>query len=159
MSDVATLPAAPAGAHWEFNEVSTNHGKDPLGEQPILVWDNVEGAKAHYGEEGVINSLNGTSLLVSYQGIARRIAIANAAKEGNTVEKTQADVAEAVLKFVPGKRQEPTPAGAAARSAKALAEQVGEKGAGAIAKLLNQIREKMASGELTAEELEALELS
>jgi hypothetical protein len=144
------LPAPPEGAHWEFKEVSTNFKKESLGERPILIWDEVDGARKHYGDEGVCDSLNGTSLLVSYQGIARRITISGQnpgeGKEPLSDEEIDNAVATAILEFRPGKRAQVTPAGAAARQAKAVAEQLGDQ-AGDLGEFLARLKAKIAAGE------------
>ena len=111
MPNAAALPTAPAGSRWVFREVATNHGEVSLGERPILEWEptaeGVEGARAHYTDEGVANSLNGTSLLVSYQGIARRLAIAGKAPDKNlSDDEVDAAIAKAILEFRPGKRRD-----------------------------------------------------
>src|SRR4051812_26193624 len=67
---------APEGFHFEYEEVKTDRGQKSLGNVPILVADSVEAAIALFGEEGVKNILDGTSLRVSYQGIARRMRAA-----------------------------------------------------------------------------------
>lgn len=160
MPDVLTLPAAPAGASWRFDEVRTNHGTETLGERPLLQWNDIEGARAYLGDDGVCNALNGTSLLVSYQGIARRITIAGSAPDKNkSDEEINFEIAEAQLKFKPGKRTgEATPASAAARSAKNVADAVGDKGAAGLKALLDKIKAKVASGELDPESIGDIEL-
>lgn len=155
MPDVTKLPPAPAGAQWRFAEVNTNHGQDSLGERPLLEWVDVEGARAHMGDEGVCNSLNGTSLLVSYQGIARRITIAGKAPDKNlSDDEIDAQIAAACIAFKPGKRGEATPASGAARSAKALADSLGDKGAEGIKALLDKIKAKAAAAAAAGEEFD-----
>lgn len=163
MPDVTKLPAPPAGAFWRFDEVKTNHGETTLGDRPILEWyatpEGVAGAREFLGDEGVANALNGTSLLVSYQGINRRITIAGKAPEKNLDDDTiNAMCAEAILKFRPGKRGEATPSNKASRSAKSLADAVGDKGAESIAALLDRIKAKVQSGEMSAEEVAQLQI-
>ncbi len=108
---------APEGSHFAFEEVKTAKGAESLGEVPILVWDTLAGAVANFGEEGVTDVLDGTSLRVSYQGIARRL------KAGG---KTDDDIAKAQADFKPGKRQggASTPQSRAVRSVKAASEKV-----------------------------------
>lgn len=153
---------APAGATWEWGEVKTNHGQDSLGERPILVWDatpdGVAGAREFLGDEGVANALNGTSLLVSYQSIARRFSITGREK-GQSDDEINAAIADAILKFRPGRRTTDTsPSANAARAAKRLSEATGEKGAEAIASLLERIRQKVAAGEMSADDVAGLQI-
>jgi len=126
---------APQGAHWEWDEVKTAQGKESLGEVPLLVWDTLEGAVAHYTEEGVLNSLDGTSLRVSYQGIARRMKIAG---------KTDDEIAKAIIEFKPGKRAAgvSTPASRAKRAAAEAAD------AGVDGDAIAQLLKKIAAGEI-----------
>ena len=128
---------APAGSHWEFEEVKTKHGKDTLGPRPILVWDSVDGARAYYGEEGILRILDGTSARVSMQSIARRMAIAG---------KSDDEIAKAQVEFRPGTRVvgESTPVSRAARAARSAAEKLGGESGDAIAKFL----EKVAAGDI-----------
>lgn len=133
---------APAGSHFEFEEVKTLKGTKSLGEVPILVWDKMDAAVEHYTEEGVLNSLDGTSFRVSYQGIARRLRIQG---------KTDDDIAKAQLDFKPGKRAVgvATPSSRAAKAAKSAAEKVdGDKIAAFLA--------RVASGDISEEELATL---
>lgn len=135
--------AAPSGARFEFEEVKTAKGAESLGHVPILIWDDLTAATAHYGEEGIRDVLDGTSLRVSFQNIARRFK-ANG--------KSDEEIAQAQINFKPGKRAGgvSTPASRAARLAKSATEKVG--GSDAIEKLL----EKINSGEISADELTAL---
>lgn len=128
---------APPGSHWEFEEVKTKHGKDTLGPRPILVWDSVDGARAYYGEEGILRILDGTSARVSMQSIARRMAIAG---------KSDDEIAKAQVEFRPGTRVvgESTPVSRAARAARSAAEKLGGESGDAIAKFL----EKVAAGDI-----------
>jgi hypothetical protein len=105
---------APAGSRWAWDEVKTGHGKESLGEAPLLEWESVEGIVGHYGVEGALAAINGTSLWVSYQGIARRMKIAG---------KSDDEIAKAVLDFRPGKRAvgNPTPVSRAKNAAAAAA--------------------------------------
>lgn len=141
MPELATT--APDGAHFEYEEVKTAKGQSSLGNVPILVWDDLTKAIAHYTEDGVRDVLDGTSLRVSFQNIARRYKIAN---------KTDEEIATAMVAFKPGKRTvgASTPASRAARLAKTATEKVG--GGEAVEKLLA----KIASGELSQADLEAL---
>lgn len=163
MPNLQNLPEAPPGAFWRFDEVATNHGKESLGDRPLLEWESnaagIEGARAFYGDEGVCNALNGTSLLVSYQGIARRITIAGKQPDKNlSDDEIDKQIAEAILKFRPGKKGEATPASKAARRAKDVADSLGDKGADAVASLLDRIKAKIAAGEMSVEELDSIEL-
>lgn len=133
---------APAGSHFEFESVKTAHGTKDLGEVPILVFDDVPLAIAVYGDEGVKDILDGTSLRVSFQGIARRMRAAG---------KSDDEIAEAEIKFRPGKRAVgvSTPASRAAHAAKSAAAKVdGDK----VAAFLQQI----AEGKISEEDLASL---
>ena len=134
---------APEGAHFDFEEVKTAKGQSSLGHVPILVWDDLEKARVVYGDAGITDVMDGTSLRVSFQNIARRYKIAT---------KTDEEIAAAMVAFRPGKRTvgESTPSSRAARLAKTASEKVG--GSDAVEKLLA----KIASGELSQEDLEAL---
>lgn len=133
---------APEGAHFAFEEVKTAKGAESLGEVPILVWDKLDAAIGNFGEEGVCDVLDGTSLRVSYQGIARRLKAAG---------KTDDEIATAQVAFKPGKRQGgvSTPVSRAARSAKAAAEKVDGD-------LVSALLEKIAKGELSAADIQSL---
>jgi hypothetical protein len=135
--------SAPEGAHFDYEEVKTAKGQSSLGNVPILVWDDLEKARVFYGDEAIRDVLDGTSLRVSFQNIARRYKIAG---------KSDEEVANAMTAFRPGKRVvgESTPASRAARLAKTATEKVG--GSEAVEKLLA----KIASGELSQSDLEAL---
>jgi anti-sigma28 factor (negative regulator of flagellin synthesis) len=133
---------APDGAHFEFEPVRTEHGTKDLGEVPILVWDDEALARACYGAEGITDILDGTSLRVSFQGIARRYRIAG--KSDDESAKTQ-------IAFRPGKRAVgvSTPVSRAANMAKKASEKVsGDK----IAEFLQQI----ADGKISEEDLAGL---
>jgi len=126
---------APEGAHFDFEEVKTAKGTQSLGEVPILIWDSVSAAIAYYGEEAVRDVLDGTSLRVSFQSIARRYAGA---------KKSIDEIAKAQIDFRPGKRAggASTPVSRAQRAAKSAAEKVGDGDA------LAQLLEKVAAGEI-----------
>lgn len=142
---MTTTVTPPAGSHFEYEEVKTSKGAETLGQVPILVWDDVPAALAHFGEEGIKNVLDGTSLRVSYQSIARRLKAA---------KKTDDDIATAQSNFKPGKRVAgpSTPATRAARAAKAATEKVSVESQDLISALL----EKIASGALSEADLAAL---
>lgn len=129
--------AAPSGARFEYEEVKTAKGAESLGHVPILIWDNLDAAVAHYGEEGVRDVLDGTSLRVSFQNIARRFKAAG---------KSDEEIAQAEINFKPGKRAGgvSTPASRAARLAKSATEKVG--GDDSVEKLLAAIAEGKISG-------------
>lgn len=135
--------SAPAGAHFDFEEVKTAKGTQSLGEVPILVWDSLDAMVQYFGEEGVLAVADGTSLRVSYQNIARRFKAAN---------KSNDEIATAQVGFKPGKRQvgASTPGSRAARLARTAVEKSGQSEA--IEKLLA----KIAAGELSDEAIEAL---
>lgn len=141
---MSTTVAAPEGSHWAYEEVKTNKGTESLGtENPILVWDDLDKARAVYGDEGITAVLDGTSLRVSFQNIVRR---------GTASKKTTDEIAELQVKFRPGKRVvgESTPASRVARAAKAaVTEGVNED---AVLKMLELIK----SGKLTEEDMLAL---
>lgn len=142
MTDLSV--AAPAGAHFEFEEVKTQKGTVSLGDVPMLVWDDLDACIQYYSEEGIKSVLDGTSLRVSFQGIARRMKAA---------EKSDDEIAQAQINFRPGKRAvgASTPASRAARGAKAAADKLGDK-----ADILTTLMKKIADGELTDEEIEAI---
>lgn len=110
--------AAPEGARWSFEEVKAERGAKSLGEVPLLVWESLDAARATYGDEGLVNILDGTSLRVSFQSIARRGVIQN---------KTFDEIAKAQVEFRPGKRAvgQSTPVSRAASAARKVAEKVG----------------------------------
>jgi hypothetical protein len=133
---------APAGAEFSWEEVKTKGGTETLGEHPLLAWKSVDGMTAYYGEEGVLQMADGTSIRVSMQGISRRYAAAG---------KTDDEIAAAQIAFKPGKRAvgASTPSSRAARQAKAAAEVVNP---GILEKLLADI----ASGKLSEDDVAAL---
>lgn len=135
---------APEGAHFEFDEVKTNRGEQSLGEQPILVWDNLDAAAATYGTEGVLAILDGTSVRVSMQSIARRGALA---------KKSADDIAKMQIDFRPGKRAvgKSTPESRAASAARKAASKLGGQ-SDSIAALL----ERIASGDISEDQLASL---
>jgi len=135
--------SAPDGSHFEYEEVKTAKGAESLGSVPILIWDKLSAAVAFYGSEDTITDvLDGTSLRVSFQNIARRLKIAG---------KTDEEIADSMLKFRPGKRVAgaTTPASRAARQAKAATEKVGGD---SVEKLLAMI----AEGKLSEADIQAL---
>lgn len=136
---------APQGAHFEYDSVKTDRGTKDLGQVPLLIWDSIEAARAFYGDEGIVAVLDGTSLRVSFQSIARR---------GRTSGKSDDEIAKAQLEFRPGKRQGgvSTPASRAANVAKRAAEKVNGD---AIAELLTAI----AEGRIGEEQLRAFGIS
>ncbi len=128
-----TSIAAPQGSHFEFEEIKTGRGSETLGEVPILVWDDLDQVVEHFGIQGVLDVLDGTSVRVSYQNIARRYKIAN---------KTVDEIAAAQVAFRPGKRTGgSTPKSRATKAVSAASEKVGGD---ALAQLL----EKIARGEV-----------
>jgi hypothetical protein len=133
---------APEGAHFDFEEVKTAKGSESLGSVPILIWDSVDAARSHYTDEQIRNVLDGTSLRVSFQSIARRYKMAG---------KSDDEIAKAQIEFKPGKRVGgvSTPVSRAARAAKSAAEKVDGD---VVAALL----EKIAKGELSQEDLASL---
>lgn len=133
--------AAPKGFHFEFDEVKTARGTKSLGERPILVCDQVSAAVETYTEEGVKSILDGTSLRVSFQSVARRMAQAG---------KTDDEIAAAQVAFRPGTRQvgQSTPVSRAARAAKAAAEH-------ADGDVIAAFLDKVAKGEISGADLAA----
>jgi len=132
---------APEGAHFEFEEVKTDKGTKSLGEVPILVWDKATSAIEFYGEDAIRDVLDGTSLRVSFQSIARRYKGAG---------KSDDDIAKAMIEFRPGKRAvgASTPASRSARAAKAAVEK------GAVnEEQLSALLEKIAKGEISMDQL------
>lgn len=138
---------APDGAEFKLEEVKTARGTKSVGEVPILVWTNLEKARDYFGDEGIMDVLDGTSLRVSYQNIARRYASAG---------KSMDEIADAQLKFRPGKRAVgvSTPASRSANAARRAAEKLGGEAGDNIAAFL----EKVAKGEVPEEQLAALGL-
>lgn len=136
---------APEGAEFELEEVKTARGTKSLGDVPILVWKDLQKAIAFYGNEGLCDVLDGTSLRVSFQNIARRYA---------SVGKSMDEIATAQINFRPGKRAvgASTPVSRAGSAARRAAEAVGPEKAEAITKLL----ERLARGELSDEEIAQL---
>lgn len=139
---MATNVPAPAGAHFDYDEVKTKRGEVSLGEVPILVWDDVDAARAYYGDEGLRDILDGTSLRVSFQSIARRMKTAN---------KTDDEIAKAEVDFRPGKRAGgvSTPASRARAAAVKAAERVDGD-------VIAQLLAKIASGEISEEDAKSL---
>lgn len=135
--------AAPEGAGFEFEEVKTDRGTKSLGQVPILVWNNHPKMAEHYGEQGLLDMADGTSLRVSFQSIARRFKAAN---------KTDDEIAKAQVEFKPGKRAggASTPASRVARAAKGVVED-GKVTEDSITKLLDAIKAgKLSDADLTA---------
>lgn len=134
---------APAGASWEYGEVKTAGGERDLGPVPILVWNDLDQARAFYGDEGINDILNGTSLRVSFQSIARRGRIAN---------KTDDEIATAQVAFRPGKKAvgASTPVSRARKAADTAAQKLENPD------LLTQFLAKVAEGGLSEAELAEL---
>lgn len=143
----------PPGAKFVFEEVRTDRGNTSLGQVPILEWGDdeasVRAAIDYYGFEGIANILNGTSLKVSFQSIARRLktrVVKNVATPA-----TDEEIAKAQIEFRPGKREggQSTPASRAANEAKKAA-------AMANGDALAQLFKKVQNREIPASVLEAL---
>lgn len=137
MSQVTSLPA-PAGAQWIYDEVSTGNGKESLGNVPLLEWTDLQGAVDFYTLEGILSVLDGTSLRVSYQGIARRMKAA-----GKSVD----EIAAKILEFRPGRRAVATPT-PVSRAKAAAANAAAQVNGDAIAAFLARV----AKGEVTLDE-------
>lgn len=163
MTAVATpqysLSNPPPGSSFEFAEVKTDRGTKSLGLVPILTWGNTDEDIAHaiafYGPEGISNILGGTSLRVSFQGIAR-----TAKEKGETdPSKAQTDeqIAAAQIAFRPGKREggQSTPASRLGNQAKRLAAKANPD---VLANLLKMVEEgKLDVGLLKAAGIEGAE--
>ncbi len=136
--------AAPEGARFEFEEVRTDRGATSLGNVPILVWTALDAAVERYGEAGIVNVLDGTSLRVSFQGTARRMKIAG---------KTDDEIAQAQIDFKPGSRQpgQSTPVSRAKSAAKRAAEAMGEEGDS-----ISELLDKIAAGDISQEEVQTM---
>lgn len=137
---------APEGAEFEQEEVKTARGTKSLGEVPILAWRSLEKAREYFGDEGILDILDGTSLRVSYQNIARRYA---------QVGKTMDEIAQAQINFRPGKRAAAvsTPVSRAGNAARRAAEKMGDQ-----AENITAFLEKVARGEVPEETLKAMGL-
>jgi len=135
---------APTGAEFELEEVKTKRGTVSLGSVPILVWKDLQRAIEFYGNDSICDVLDGTSLRVSFQNIARRYAAAG---------KSMDEIAQAQINFRPGKRTvgASTPVTRASSAARRAAEKMGDK-AESITRLLDRI----AKGEVSEEELNRL---
>lgn len=138
--------AAPDGAVFEEEEVKTARGTKSLGEVPILTWQSLEKAREYFGDEGILDILDGTSLRVSYQNIARRYA---------QVGKSMDEIAQAQINFRPGKRAAgvSTPVSRAGNAARRAAEKLGDQ-----AENITAFLERVARGEIPEEQLKALGL-
>lgn len=134
---------APEGAHFEYETVKTKKGTEDLGEVPILVWDRVDAAVAFYGEEGICNILDGTSVRVSAQSIARRMKA--------TGKFSDDEIAAKQLEFRPGKRVggASKPENRAAKAAKSASEKVAPD-------VIEALMKKVISGELSEADLRSL---
>lgn len=131
---------APAGAEFDLEEVKTARGTKSLGEVPLLVWKDLEKAREYYGDEGLCDVLDGTSLRVSFQNIARRYAASG---------KSMDEIATAQINFRPGKRAvgSSTPVSRAGNAARKAAESIGVEKAEGLTKLMEQV----ARGEIPPE--------
>jgi thiol:disulfide interchange protein len=129
---------APEGAEFVMSPVNAKRGTQSLGEVPILTWRNLDAARRHYGDEKILDSLDGTSLRVAFQAIARR---------GRASGKlTFNQIAEAQVKYQPGSRTvaASTPVSEARKAAEKAAQKVGAESASKLTALLNKIN----SGEI-----------
>lgn len=134
----------PAGAEFELEEVKTKRGTVSLGSVPILVWKDLQKAVDFYGHDSICDVLDGTSLRVSFQNIARRYAAAG---------KSMDEIAQAELNFRPGKRAvgASTPVSRAGNAARRAAEKMGDK-----AESITRLLERIANGEVSEDELNRL---
>jgi hypothetical protein len=128
---------APEGAEFELEEVRTQRGTKSLGQVPILTWRDLEKAREHFGDEGILDILDGTSARVSYQSIGRRFAAAG---------KSMDDIATAQVNFRPGKRAVgvSTPVSRASNAARRAATKLGDK-----AENITRLLERIAKGEIS----------
>lgn len=135
---------APDGAKFEEEEVKTARGTKSLGNVPMLIWEDLEKAVTYYGEDGIKDVLDGTSLRVSFQNIGRRFA---------TAGKTKDEIAQAQINFRPGKRVvgPSTPASRAGNAARRAAEKLGDR-----ADDITSFLERLAKGEVPQAQLDAL---
>lgn len=131
---------APEGATFEYGEVKTKAGEQTLGQVPLLVWNDLNAAREYYGDEGICDILNGTSLRVSFQSIARR---------GRTQNKSDDEIAQAQLKFRPGKKAVgvSTPVSRARKAADSAAQKLSNPD------LLTALLAKIESGEISEDTL------
>lgn len=133
-----SLTTPPPGSSFVYDEVKTDRGQTSLGQVPLLTWgeseEDVMNMIAYYGNEGISNIVNGTSLRVSFQGIARR---------GKDPKKNWSDekIAQEQIDFRPGKREggQSTPQSRLANQAKKVAGQVN---ADFMAELIGKIARK-----------------
>ncbi len=144
---------APKGSHFGMEEVKTDRGTKSLGDVPILVWDELDGATEHYGEGGICQILDGTSLKVSFQSIGRRMKIAFMQLKDGEPEDANDKIAQAQIDFKPGKRGvgASTPVSRAKKAAGQAAEKLGEQG-----DIVAAFLAKVAAGEVDAETLASL---
>ncbi len=135
--------AAPAGSHFEIEEVATKGGAEKF-EAPILIWDTTEALVAHLGEEGVIAMADGTSLRVAYQAAARR---------GHTKGKSFDEIAASQVEYKPGKRSgaSSTPQNKTARMAKELVDKNPD-----AAEEVQKLLAGLASGKFSLDDLKAM---
>lgn len=138
--ELITTP--PEGFEFVYDEVKTAKGATSLGEVPLLVAKSVDALVKTYGEDGVLDICDGTSLRVSFQGIARRMKAAN---------KSDDEIKDAQIRFRPGKRAGgvSTPASRAAKAAKSASEKVDGD-------VIAALMAKIASGELSQADLQSL---
>jgi|SRR5215831_4676157 len=135
-----SLTNPPKGATFEFEKVRTDRGKTDLGDVPILTWGDTEEdiafAVAYYGPEGISNILGGTSLKVSFQGIARA-----GRDPEKKVKLTNEEIALKQIEFRPGRREGgvSTPA---SRLKSAANRAAGKANADVLAALLKMVEDK-----------------
>lgn len=143
-----SLSNPPPGASFDYDEVKTDRGQKSLGPAPLLTWNETDeglaAAVSFYGASGVCRFINGTSLRVSDQAIARRGKTATPPKSDEVIAAEQ-------LAFRPGSRQggQSTPVSrAAAATRKAAAVVNGD----AITEMMN----RMANDPAFRDQLKAL---
>jgi hypothetical protein len=141
-----SLSSPPPGARFEYDEVKTDRGATSLGQVPILTWgddeQSIQQAIAYYGAEGISNILNGTSLRVSFQSIARRL-------KDPKKNKSDEEIALEQINFRPGKREggQSTPASRAANATKKAASVAN---ADVLAQLMGLVSEKKLDAAMLA---------
>lgn len=130
-----SLSNPPAGASFEYDEVKGDRGQKSFGQVPLLTWEEseagIQGAIAYYGPQGIARFVNGTSLRVSCQAIARR---------GKSKGLTDEQIALEQLNFRPGSRQggQSTPVSRAANATRKAAQKISGD---SIAELMAKIAE------------------
>lgn len=136
-----SLTSPPKGASFDWDEVKGDRGQKSLGNRPLLTWEESEsgiaGAIEYYTAEGVARIVNGTSVRVTAQSIARR-TVEKGLKEGWDDDKINNEIARLQLEYRPGKRQGGQST-AQSRAANAAKKAAGKISGDAIATLLDRV--------------------